>query len=68
MKQEVVFKVQKMTRYASFCLIMDLFKEEVPVSARLWLVRVRVSSTTGAVQSAILATAGLLVSSRAAVH
>jgi len=66
--------VQKMARYASFCLIMGPFKGEVPVFARLWpirpswhaprrhlRVRVRVSFTTGAVRSAILATAGLLV-------
>ena len=32
----VVFKVQKMARYASFCLIMGPFKGEVPVFARLW--------------------------------
>jgi len=52
-----------MAWYASFCLIMGLFKGEVPVFARLWpvRVRVRVSFTTGAVQSAVLATAGLLV-------
>jgi len=55
-KPEVVFKVQKMARYALFCLIMGPFKVEVPVFARLW-----VSFTTGAVRSAILATAGLLV-------
>ena len=62
-KPEVVFKGQKMARYASFCLIMGLFKGEVPVFARLWPVRVRVriSFMTGAVRSAILATAGLLV-------
>ena len=62
-KPEVVFIVQKVTRYASFCLIMGLFNEEVPAFARLWPVRfrVRVSFTTGAVWSAILATAGLLV-------
>jgi len=62
-KPEVVFKVQKMARYASFCLIMGPFKGEVPVFARLWHVgvRVRVSFTTGAVRSAILATAELLV-------
>ena len=35
-KPEVVFKVQKMARYASFCLIMGPFKGEVPVFARLW--------------------------------
>jgi len=42
---------------------MGLFKGEVPVFARLWCnrVRVKVSFTTGAVRSAILATAGLLV-------
>jgi len=42
---------------------MAPFKGEVPVFARLWPVRVklRVSFTTGAVRSAILATAGLLV-------
>jgi len=63
-----------MARYASFCLIVGPFKGEVPVFARLWpirpswhaprrhfRVRVRVSFTTGAVRSAILATAGLLV-------
>jgi len=55
----VVFKVQKMARCASFCLIMCQFKGEVPVFARLW--PVRDSFTTGAVRSAILATAGLLV-------
>ena len=46
-KPEVVFKVQKMARYASFCLTMGLFKGEVPLFARLWPVRVRVSFTTG---------------------
>ena len=62
-KPEVVFKVQKMARYTSFCLIMGPFKGKVPVFARLWpvRVRVRVSFTTGAARSAILATAGLLV-------
>ena len=59
-KPEVVFKVQKMAWYALFCLIMGPFKGEVPAFARLW-VTVRVSSMTGAVWSAILATAGLLV-------
>ena len=54
-KPEVVFKMQKMARYASFCLIMGPFKGEV----QLW--PVRVSFTTAAVWSAILATAGLLV-------
>jgi len=39
-KPEVVFKVQKMARYASFCLIMGPFKGEVPVVARLWPVRI----------------------------
>jgi len=39
---------------------MGLFKG-VPVFARLWLVRVMVSFTTGAVRLAILATAGFLV-------
>jgi len=34
---EVVFNVQKMARYASFCLILGLFK--VPVFARLWPVQ-----------------------------
>jgi len=29
-KPEVVFKVQKMPQYASFCLIMGLFKGELP--------------------------------------
>ena len=56
-KPEVVFKVQKMAWYTSFCLIMV----EVPVFARLWPVRVRVSFMTGAVRSAVLATAVLLV-------
>jgi len=56
-----VFKVQKMARYGLFCLIMGPFKGEVPVFAKLWPVRVRVSFTTGAVWSAILVTAGLLV-------
>jgi len=53
-----------MAQYASFCLIMGPFKGEVPVFARLWpvRVRVRVSFTTGAVRSAVLATAALLVS------
>jgi len=62
-KPEVVFKVQKMARFALFCLIMGQFKGEVPVFARLWpvRVRVRVSFTTGAVRSAILVTAWLLV-------
>jgi len=41
-KPEVVFKVQKMVRYASFCLIMGSFKGEVPVFARLWPIRVRI--------------------------
>jgi len=40
---------------------MGPFKGEVPVFARLWPGRVRVSFTTGAVRSAILATAGLHV-------
>ena len=42
---------------------MGPFKGEVPAFARLWPggVRVRVSFTAGAVRSAILATAGLLV-------
>jgi len=62
-KPEVVFKVQKMARYASFCLKLGSFKGEVPVFARLWpvRVRVRVSFATVVVRSAILATAGLLV-------
>ena len=62
-KLEVVFKVQKISRYASFCLTMGPVKGEVPVFARLWpvRVRVRVSFTTEAVRSAILATAELLV-------
>jgi len=45
---EVVFKVQKMARYVSFCLIMGPFKGEVPVFARLWPIRVRISFMTGA--------------------
>ena len=44
---------------------MGPFKEEVPVFARLWPVRVRIRVrvifTTGAVQSAILATARFFV-------
>ena len=40
---------------------MGPFKGEVPVFARLWPIRVRVSFTTGAVWLAILATAGILV-------
>jgi len=63
-KPDVVFKVQKMAQYALFRLIMGLFKGGgVPVLAKLWPVRVsvRVSFTTGAARSAILATAGLLV-------
>ena len=36
----------------------------MPVFARLWPLRVRVSFTTAAVRSAILATAGLLVIQR----
>ena len=35
-KPEVVFKVQKMARYASFCFIMGPSKAEVLVFARLW--------------------------------
>ena len=38
-KPEVDFKVQKMARYASFCLIMGPFKGELPVVARSWPVR-----------------------------
>jgi len=34
-KQEVVFEVQKMARYASFCLIIGPLKGELPVFARL---------------------------------
>ena len=34
-RPEVVFKVQKIARYALFCLIMGPFKGEVPVFARL---------------------------------
>jgi len=62
-KPQVVFRVQVMAWCALFCLIMDRFEAEVPVFARLWPVRVkvRVCFTTGAVRSAILATAGLLV-------
>jgi len=62
-KPEVVFKVQKMAQYASFCLIMGQFKRKVPVFARLCPVRiaVKVNFTTGAVRSSILATVGLLV-------
>jgi len=53
LKPEVVFNVQKMAQYASFCLIVGPFKGEVPVFARLSPVRVRVSFTTWAVRSAI---------------
>jgi len=79
-KPEVVFKVQKMARYASFCLIMGPFKREtacfcqiIACSATVACAktpshsrgpgngRVRVSFTTGAVWSTILATAWLLV-------
>jgi len=38
-RPEVVFKVQKMARYASFCFMMGQFKREVPVFARLWPIR-----------------------------
>ena len=41
-KPELVFKVQKMARFASFCLMMGPFMGRVPVFARLWPVRVRV--------------------------
>jgi len=34
-KPEVVFKVHKMARYVSFCLIMGPFKGELPVFPRL---------------------------------
>jgi len=61
-KLEVVFKVQKIAQYASFCLIIGPFKGKClflpdygPLGSGLVLV------TTGAVWSAILATAGLLV-------
>jgi len=77
-KPEVVSKVQKMAQYALFCLTMSPFKGELPVFARLSLVRppwraprrrlilagpvsVIVSFTTGAVRSAILATAGVCI-------
>jgi len=52
-----------MARHASFCLIMGPFKGEMPVFARVWPVRVkvRVIFITGAVLSAILATAGCLL-------
>ena len=53
-KPEVVFKVQKMARYALFCLIIGPFKGEVPVFAKLRPVRVRIGFTTGVVRSAIL--------------
>jgi len=45
---------------------MAPFKGEVPVFARLWPIRVRVRASfmTGTVRSAILATAGLLVTSQ----
>jgi len=38
-KLEVVFKVQKMAPYASFCFIVGPFTGEVPVFARLSPVR-----------------------------
>jgi len=59
----VVFKVQKMARYASFCLIMGPFKGGSACFCQIMAVRVRVrvSFTTGAVRSAILATVGLPV-------
>jgi len=64
LKPEVVFKVQKMVRYASSCPIMGRLRGSA-CFARLWPVRVRVrisvSFTTTAVRSSILATAGLLV-------
>jgi len=34
-KPEVVFKVQKMAQYASFCLIMGPFKGELPVFCQI---------------------------------
>ena len=36
-----VFKVQKMPQYALYCLIMGVFKGEVPAFAKLWPIRVR---------------------------
>jgi len=62
-KPEVVSKVHIMAPYALLCLIVGPFMGEVPIFARLWPIRVKVgvSFVTGAVWSAILATAGLLV-------
>jgi len=63
-KPEVVFKVQKMARYVSFCLIMGPFKGKVPDFARLCSDRVRVRVSfirLGQYGRTILATAGLLV-------
>jgi len=76
-KPEVVFKVQKMARYVSFCLIRGsaCFCQIIACSAAVACtktpshscgpgsIRVRVSFTTGAVCLAILATAGFLVPS-----
>ena len=55
--------MQKMALYALFCVIMGLLRGKVPFFVRLWPIRVkvRVSFTNGAVRSAILATAWLLV-------
>ena len=41
-KPEVVFKVQKMARYASFCLTIGPFKGEVPVFGRYGPLRLRI--------------------------
>jgi len=76
-KLQVVFKVQKMDQYASFCLKMGPFKGKCPFlpdygpfsrhgmrqDACNNMVRIKVSIRVGlgAVWSAILATAGLLV-------
>ena len=62
-KPEVVFKVQKMARCASFGLIIGPFKGGSACFCQIMAVsvRVRVSFKTEAVRSAILATAGLLV-------
>ena len=63
-KEEIVLKVQKMAQYASFCLVMGPFKGEVPVLADYGLLGFGFGLgcfTTGAIWSAILATAGLLV-------
>ena len=61
-KPEVVFEVQKMAQYASFNLTMGLYKGEMPILPDYDPLRLGLGLVlTGAVRSAILATAGLLV-------